>query len=150
MVTGSASLGLQKAIRAVLIADTELQSLMGGAVRFFDYVPEREIMPYIYYQESLASSWDTTRTATSKGIGMTHEIDIYVYSSYEGSYECLSISDRIKSLLNLNYSITIDFHDVIFLQFSQIGMFKDEDKTNNIGQAYYAVNSFTSKTTSKL
>lgn len=125
-MTTSAKLEVQGAIRNALKADATLTTLLGGTFRFFDRVPEREEMPYIYYR-ARAGEWDTSETDAASGDGKEIECNIHVWSKYEGLKECEQILQRITDLLQNNTSLALSGHNLVNMRFVYSDIVEDED-----------------------
>lgn len=131
------ALELQKSIRGVLVADSTLASLMGGAVKFFDYVPERESLPYIEYREGSTAEWDVDETGSATGFGREHTLTINVWSGYEGVKELRGILRRVYDLLQNNTSLSLVDHNLVNLRFMFDDVVREPD-----GQSYHGISQF--------
>lgn len=89
---------LQQAIYQRLAGDAALLDLLGGA-KIYDYVPEREAMPYVVIGDHRADEFDVTPTETSEGYGQEHRVIIHAWSEYEGKREIMLIGDAISRAL---------------------------------------------------
>lgn len=128
-------LELQAAVRTALLADATLATLMGGTVRFYDYVPEDSAQPYIVYRSGNVAAWDTDETDAKTGFGHEHMFTFNIWSSYEGTQEALNILRRIYDLMqNDAGTLSLATHTLVNLRF----MFQDIVPEPD-GQSYHAV-----------
>jgi hypothetical protein len=89
----SAALELQKAMRAALVADAGLVSLL-GAPRIFDDVPPGTPFPYVTFGLSSAHDWSTDTES-----GREHLLTLHVWSRTGGKKEMLGVMDEIERVL---------------------------------------------------
>ena len=127
---------LQKAIKAALVADATIITLMGASPAVFDHVPDAEPMPYIQLDEPGTSAWDVTPTEADDGYGKEHTAMIHVWSSYEGKKEINAIMRAIELELR-DFSPTLANHKVVNFRFQFADRLRDQD-----GQAYHGVIQF--------
>lgn len=134
----SAAWELQKAIKTALEADADLATAMGGSVSFFDYVPEREAMPYLEFDPSTNSEWDVTPYDSSDGYGKEHQIMLHSWSSYEGHKETEAILDAIeRALRDEVFMPTLTGHRLVNIRHQFSDRLPDPDR-----QAYHGVIQF--------
>jgi len=138
MTTGnSASWELQKAIKTLLVGDATLATLLGGAVRFYDLVPEGAALPYIEYGEAGITAWDTDPADDRSGDGEEHTITIHIWSSYEGKKEVSLVQRRVRELLQNNTSLSLTGHILVNMRFLVSDTVRDPD-----GQAFHGISQF--------
>lgn len=82
-------LALRAAIRAALLADPPLVTMLGGE-RLYDETPATVETPYITFGEANAADW-----STGDARGHEHEFSLNVWSRQGGDSEALAILDRI-------------------------------------------------------
>lgn len=102
----SASLALQKALHAVLSADSPLASRLGGA-KICDDVPRGIHFPYVVLAQSTASDWST---GTERGT--EHIVTLNVWSRDAGRKTSHEILDRIRELLD-DQPLELDGHHLV-------------------------------------
>lgn len=105
----SAARELQEAVFAALVADAELEDLIGGA-KVFDRVPRNAEAPYVHLGEIAARDWST---ATEDGAEIVFAIS--VWSRAEGRSEGLVIGERVRALLH-DQALTLDGHRLVNLR----------------------------------
>ncbi len=135
-MTADPSLELQKAFRTLLKADTDLATLMGGRVRFFDHVPERTPRTYIEYRQGQVQEWDTSPAddESVSGDGKEHTVSFNVWSDYEGVKELRKILRRIYDLLQNNTGMSLTGHKLVNLRFLFEDVVPEPD-----GQSYHGI-----------
>lgn len=90
----SPTTALRASVIALLRADAALASAMGGAVRIFDFTPERAAMPFLAW-EAEAAPFDT---AASRGADIT--LTLHCFSRREGRLEAETVLRRVYELLH--------------------------------------------------
>lgn len=90
----SPTTALRASVIALLRADAALASAMGGAVRIFDFTPERAAMPFLAW-EAEASPFDT---ATERGADII--ATLHCFSRREGRLEAEAVLRRVYELLH--------------------------------------------------
>lgn len=93
----SATLAVEAAIYAVLIADATLAALATGGIH--NDIPEAQAFPHVLIGHASETPAHTFG-GPSMGIGWTNVIRVHVYSRYQGDAEALQIHKRIVALLN--------------------------------------------------
>jgi hypothetical protein len=88
----SAARALQEAVYAVLIADGDLEDLLGGA-KVFDGAPRNAAAPYVHLGEVSARDWST---ATEAGVEVV--FSVVAWSRQPGRSEALAIAERVREL----------------------------------------------------
>jgi Protein of unknown function (DUF3168) len=103
---------LKKAIRATLVADTALTTMLGGA-RVHDEVPRNMAPPYVAFGEATIRDLSTTS-------GRAHEtmLTLQVLSVDGGSRAASVIAARIEALLH-DAVLTLDAHRLVNLTLNQ-------------------------------
>lgn len=130
------SFELQKAMRAAILADATLKSLVSAPVRLYDFVPENAPMPYIVHDEPTSSEWDVTPTETDGGFGHEHAIMLHVWSAYEGRKEVSAILSRLEVLFR-EWEPSLTGHRLVNIRFQSSDRLRDPD-----GQAFHGVLQF--------
>lgn len=103
---------LRVALRAALIADSSLLTLLGGE-RLYDAAPAGEVPPYITFGEAKVEDWSA--------LGMTghaHTLSFDVWSREGGDQEALSIVQRLAEVVQAA-SLTLNGHRLILLRVSE-------------------------------
>lgn len=136
-MAASASWELQKAIKTWLTGDTALATLMGGAVRFYDAVPEGAELPYIEYGDAGILEWGTDVADDRSGDGEEHTVSIHIWSSYEGKKEVSLIQRRVHELLHDNTVLALTDHILVNMRFQFSDAVRDPD-----GQAFHGISQF--------
>lgn len=122
-----ASYALQVAHRNALLAASAVTDLV--STRIYDYVPEREVFPYIELGASSTQEWDT-----STDFGAQHLVTFHVWSRAEGKKEALAICRAIKETLRNNTALALTDHNLVNMQFLLSDVIRDND-----GQSYHGV-----------
>lgn len=86
---------LQKAVFTRLNADATLTTLLGGAGRILDHVPEDQPMPYVRLGDHLSIP-DNTHTTFGRNVTVT----LHVWTRRRGNASGQSIAARIIELLD--------------------------------------------------
>lgn len=125
-----ASLSLQKAIYASLMADAGVKAEIGDPARIYDAPPADAIFPYLSIGES--------RTRPLAGIdgAVEHEVRLYAYSKYAGRLEIKRIMGAVYNALH-DAPLQLQDHQLISLRF----IFNDAFRRND-GETYQAVSRF--------
>lgn len=127
---------MQKAIRAALIADASLATIMGGAVRFYDVPPPDALMPYLTIDTSAAAEWDVTPTESDDGHGHEITILIHSWSAYEGMKETGQMIRRVEEIVR-DLAPELTAHRLVNIRFQFSDRLRDPD-----GQALHGVIQF--------
>jgi hypothetical protein len=90
----SAARALQEAVYAALIADGDLEDLLGGA-KVFDGAPRNAAAPYVHLGEVSARDWST---ATEAGVEIV--FSVVAWSRQPGRSEAIAIAERVRELLH--------------------------------------------------
>lgn len=85
---------LRRAIRSVLLADTTLVSLLGGA-KVYDDTPSGTPAPYVVFADTQWRDWSATLSRGAEQVFV-----LSVWSTQRGVREALDIGERIVELLD--------------------------------------------------
>jgi hypothetical protein len=85
---------LQEAVFAMLAADAELATLLGGP-NVFDGAPRNAEAPYVHLGEAQARDWSTASEA-----GLEVQFAVVAWSRQPGRSEALQIAERVRVLLD--------------------------------------------------
>ncbi len=85
----------QQALHAKLLADANMQALLGNPLRLYDQVPHEPVFPYATYGEMTAASFDT-----KERYGLEQSISFYIFSHYRGRKEVKDIMAALFAALN--------------------------------------------------
>lgn len=109
---------LRRAIRATLLADTTLQSLLGGA-KVFDDTPSGTVTPYIVFADTQWRDWSATLSHGAEQI-----LVLSVWSTQRGVREALDIAERVIELLD-EAPLTLAGATLVDLRFQQLETKRD-------------------------
>jgi Protein of unknown function (DUF3168) len=115
----SAVIALRKAVRAALVADAALTTLLGGA-KIYDEAPRDALAPYVTFGDALARE-----NSTSLYPGHEQVLVLHVWSMQGGAREGLEIADRITFLLD-DAALSLDTHRLINLRFSALETIRED------------------------
>lgn len=106
---------LQQAVYQVLVADSDLETLIGGA-RIYDHVPQGTGYPYVTIGENLVRDWSTSSDA-----GAEHSFAVHIWSRAPGRGEAHNMIGLISALLH-DQQLTLSGHRLVNLrqQFSEV------------------------------
>ncbi len=121
---------LQKALFALLAADTPLNILLGGPA-IYDRAPPNADFPYLTFAGASATDWSTQTTR-----GQDHDVIIDVWSRDRGRGEALEIAAAIDTAISAA-SLTLAGHTLVNLTYQQTDIALDED-----GETFHAVLSY--------
>lgn len=102
-------LALRTAVRALLVADPALTTLLGGP-RIYDEAPRGAEPPYVTFGEASAKDW----SAGSLN-GRQHALALVAWSSQGGDAELLAILERIAALA-ADPPLALDGHRLVLLR----------------------------------
>ena len=105
----NAALALQQAMRAALLADTALITLLGGA-HIFDEVPRGEPGLHISFAGIETRDWSVMDQKAHE-----HFVTLEVASNERGRTQAQSICNRIETVLD-NAALTLSGHRLINLR----------------------------------
>lgn len=114
-------LALRRAIIDTASADTELTSLMGGALRLYDEPPRNAEPVYALFGDVTAQDWSTD---TDRG----HEqnLTLVVWSERGTARAGLSVAERLAAILD-DASLILDGHRLVNLRVTEIASARDKD-----------------------
>lgn len=115
----NASLALQKAIFAALVADAGVGALVGD--RVYDAPPRDAVFPYVSFGVIAAADW-----STGTEDGAEHEIALHVWSRGRGKSECLVIAGALEFALH-DAPLALDGHALVNLRFASADARRDSD-----------------------
>jgi hypothetical protein len=118
MVT-SASLSLQKAIWAALVADAGVGALIGD--RIYDSPPRDAVFPYATIGPASAADW-----STGTEDGTEHRMTLHAWSRGRGQSECHAIAEAIRAALN-DAALALDGHALVNLRFETADTRREAD-----------------------
>lgn len=125
-MTTPASTALRGALITLAKADATLATLMGGAVKIWEHVPENAVHPYLELRASGTRAWDTTGDR-----GKEHEVSVNCWSHEEGSKQCEAILGRLEEIWR-DQRPTIADHRVVNLELQFADIIREEG-----GQTYH-------------
>ena len=121
----NASLSLQRALYAALIADADVLAALGGA-KVFDHAPHNTAFPYITFSSVEARAWNTADTE-----GAQHSITLEAWSDGKGRRQVLAILSAVEKALVS--PIAPDGHTLVLLQSERLSARRSAD-----GRTYQA------------
>lgn len=114
-----ASLALQKAVFAALVADAGVGAMIGD--RIFDAAPRNVAFPYATFGDARAGDWST---GTEDGV--EHRLILHVWSRERGKAECWAAIDAIRTALH-DAPLDLDGHVLVNLRFEAADAGQDRD-----------------------
>jgi hypothetical protein len=115
----SATLALQKAIYAALVADEGVGVLIGD--RIYDIAPRNAAFPYVTLGRVSEIDW-----STGTEDGAEHRLTLDVWSRQHGKSECHAIAAAIRTALN-DAALPLDGHALVGLRCQSIDTQRDPD-----------------------
>jgi hypothetical protein len=115
----SASLALQKAIYAALVADGAVGALIGD--RVYDSAPRHADFPYATIGETRVADWSTGTEA-----GAEHRITLHLWSRQPGKAECWTVIDAVEAALH-DAALALDGASLVNLRFESADARRDPD-----------------------
>ena len=114
-----ASLSLQKAVYAALIADAGVGAVLGD--RIFDAAPRNAAFPYATFGDARVGDW-----STGTEDGAEHRLVVHVWSRERGKAECFAALDAIRTALH-DAALDLDGHVLVGLRFeaAEVGLNRD-------------------------
>ena len=109
---------LRRAIRAALLADSALQSMLGGP-KVFDDTPSGTPAPYIVFADTQWRDWSATLSRGAEQIFV-----LSVWSTQRGVREALDIAERVIELLD-EAPLALAGATLIDLRFQQLETKRD-------------------------
>lgn len=114
-----ASLALQKAVYATLLADAGVGAVIGD--RVYDAAPRDTAFPYVTLGDIATSDWSTGSEA-----GAEHRVTLHAWSRGRGKAECAAILGAIEAALH-DAALTLDGHTLVNLRFLAAEMRRERD-----------------------
>jgi hypothetical protein len=114
-----ASLALQKAVFAALVADPGVGALVGDRVH--DAPPGEPAFPYVTIGDTRVSDW-STGTET----GAEHRLTLTVWSRERGKRECYAVMEAIEAVLH-DAALTLEDHTLANLRFEFADVTRERD-----------------------
>ena len=105
-------LSLRSAIRALLLGDENLITLLGGE-RIYDETPATVETPYLTFGEAAAQDW-----SSSDDRGHDHTLALNIWSRQGGDSEALAIANRIALVLD-GGTPSLDGHHLVVLRVTE-------------------------------
>lgn len=118
-----ASLAVRDAVRAALLADEALASLVQGVL---DYVPEDQAFPYI----ALGDVVETPADAHDR-FGSETLLTLHIWSKYRGYAQGLTIATRVRQALD-HTPLDIDGHRWTWTRFVSLQTLTDPEPPGDI------------------
>ena len=115
----SATLALQKAIYAKLVADDAVGALVGD--RIYDVAPRNAAFPYVTIGRATETDW-----STGTEDGAEHRLTLDVWSRQHGRSECLAVAAAIRAALH-DAALPLDGHALVNLRCEGIDTARDPD-----------------------
>jgi|DEB19_MinimDraft_3_1074340.scaffolds.fasta_scaffold00464_3 hypothetical protein len=120
---------IQKAIDAVLVADSTLLALLGSGTSasiVANPVQSNPVFPYVAYGDSLSSEWSTKSKA-----GAETTIDLHVFSQTGDQEQCAAIMDRLHTLLHFA-DLTVTGNSIVFIMWDSFATIQIDDTDERI------------------
>lgn len=114
-----ASLALQKAVHAVLLADAGVSAAVGD--RIYDAVPRDPAFPYLTLGDIATSDW-----STGTELGAEHRLTLHVWSRGRGKAECAAALGAIEAALH-DAALSLDGHTLVNLRFVAAEVRRERD-----------------------
>lgn len=114
-------LALRRAILDAAGADTELCTLMGGALRLYDEPPRGTEPVYALFSDMRATDWSTDQDR-----GHEQDIGIVIWSERGGAWTALSVAERFDAILD-DASLPLDGHRLVNLRVTELSSGRDKD-----------------------
>jgi len=115
----SADLELQGAIHALLVADTEVAGIVGGAI--YDRVPENASFPYVHLGETQEVTDDMTCVSAQ-----TIYLTLHGWSREVGFVEVKRLANAVKNALH-RAPLSLETWRLVSLNHRQNRVFRDQD-----------------------
>lgn len=119
----------QKRIYTILAGDAALQTLLGGANKVFDYVPQNVSYPYVTMQIRPMSD---RGNHTLEGVSFEYQINVWYRGAGLGDLKVQEIQARIDELLH-KQDICIEGWNVINHRRSSVNIIDDPDSVTKHG-----------------
>lgn len=111
---------VQTAIHAVLVADADVTTALGGK-RVFDHVPRGRAYPYMTFGQCITRDW-----STGDSLGQEHLMVLHVWSRTAGRKEALAILAAARTALH-DQALTLDDHRLVNLRHESSEVRRDAD-----------------------
>ncbi len=105
----NAALSLQQAMRAALLADGALTTLLGGA-HVYDEAPRGAKAPLLVFENIETRDWSTSDAKAHE-----HFVQLQVATGERGRAQAQAICDRIEAVLD-NAALTLTGHSLVNLR----------------------------------
>ena len=123
------ALAVQKGVRAALVADTAITSIVSQ--RVYDEPPQDAAFPYLRFVEIQPSAFDTD---TTEGAEVSISLEAHSRSA-SGRVEAVRIVEAVKEALHRQEaSITLEGHNLVEMIFQTYSVTRDD-----VGRGYTAV-----------
>jgi len=117
----TASIALQTALFAALIADTNVQAALGNPPRLYDSVPRKAVFPYATLGDARESNWNTKTED-----GREHRITFTIFSRVAGHKQAKDIAATLIDALD-TATPTLEGHTLINLRFEDATYTREPD-----------------------
>jgi len=114
-------LSLRRAILDAASADTELRTLMGGALRLYDEPPRGAEPVYALFGDVKAEDWSTDLDR-----GHAQSIDLVIWSEKGGARTALMVADRFFAILD-DALLTLEGHRLVNLRVTELTSLRDRE-----------------------
>ncbi len=101
-------LALRMAVRAALLLDAPLRTLLGGE-KIYDEAPRSAEPPFAVFGEAEARDW-----STGDASGHEHRLSLRVWSDQNGDAEALAITGRMAEVLD-DADLVLDGHRLVLI-----------------------------------
>lgn len=126
----SAELAFQEAVFGLLVNDSVLVELLGGA-KIYDRAPEGAIFPYITF-----AGVNTRDASTASESGLECRLTLNIWSRYHGKRQALDILQRIRALLE-DGTVALSHHVLVNLMEEFADVSQDRDRLTYRGLIRY-------------
>jgi hypothetical protein len=117
-VTTSPVVALRKAIRAALLANSELTAKLGGA-HVFDEAPRDAVAPYVTFGDVSVRDW-----STASDTGAEQFVILHAWSMQRGVREALDVAAIVAAALD-DASLSLDAHRLVAIRFISLEARRD-------------------------
>ena len=124
-----APLEAQKTIYTTLETDTSLRTLLGGAAKVFDHVPDNTAYPYVVISQM---PFQDRGNHTSEGLQSEFQVTVWYRAPGRGNKGVQDIQKRIDELLHLQ-ELCIDGWNTLLCRRSIIDILTDDDNVTKQG-----------------
>ncbi len=116
MPNTSSLLAVHAAVYALLVADSALETLVGGPDRIQNYEPEEPPSEFIVIGNATEESWNTLG-GMDAGWGWEDTITVHLYSYYKGDLKVFQMLERVTVLLNRPDGIVIPGYATVMCEY---------------------------------